>query len=251
MLTPAQQAALDAQVNGAAPIGQNPTNRYQFESYPGCNQGGGMGATQYNRAIDISQANKEQCGMYTLYVDLSNSSISGSRMLTLGGGWGIASDADLAITYGNFPAGTQFLFDVDAANVIGGKSADTNPTVWVPWSDYLFADKHFLFARLDAQETGGTEASIAAFKIFISNSVLKRTLVDQGNWGIIAPTLKGSFCDPCLQDDNSRASWVGFMPVSGHDTVAISLPNDLVATLEFCVEKYENARNMTLCAATV
>jgi hypothetical protein len=246
-MTPEQQRALDAYVNGGAPaVGQNLPG-VQVNPYSGCNQGGGMGSTQYNRAIDISQANKEQCGIYTLYVDTSSTSISGNQMLTLGGGFGLANNANLAIEYGNFPSGTTFLFDVDVANVIGGKSANHSPLYFIQWLDYLFADKHFLFARLDAKDNAGTAASLAAFATFQNNSILKRTIIDQGNWGVVAPSIEGVFCDPCLQDDDTRASWIGRMPVSGHDVVAISLTNDLIAKLEFCVEQYENARNMTLC----
>lgn len=250
MLTAAQQALLDNYANGAAPVlpgqGGAPVT---VQPYQGCYQGGGMGATQYNKAIDISQANKEQCGIYTLYVDLSSTSISGNKMLTLGGGFAIASDSTLAIEYGNFPSGTGFLFDVDVSNVIGGNQANYNPTVFMPWLDYLFADKHFMFARLDAKDNAGTAASLAAFATFQNNKVLKRTIVDQGNWGTVSPSIEGVFCDPCLQDDDTRASWVGRMPVSGHDVVAISLTNDMIAILEFCVEQYENARNMTICGA--
>lgn len=247
MLTAAQQALLDAYVNGQAPNLNAAQQNVQVNSYAGCNQGGGMGQTQYNRAIDISQANKEQCGMYTLYVDTSSTSISGAKMLVLGGGFAIASDSSLAIEYGKFPSGTAFLFDTDVANVIGGNEANYSPLVFLPWLDYLFADKHFMFARLDAKDNAGTAASLAAFATFQNNKVLKRTIVDQGNWGQVAPQIEGVFCDPCLQDDNTRASWIGRMPVSGHDIVAISLTNDLVAILEFCVEQYENARNMTFC----
>lgn len=209
-----------------------------------------MGQTQYNRAIDISQANKEQCGMYTLYVDMSSTSITGNRMLTLGGSFSDPSDADLAIEYGDFAAGTTFLFDVDVANVIGGNAANYNPQIWMRWMDLLFIDKHFMFTRLDAKDNAGTAASLAAFATFQNNKVLKRTIQDQGNWGVVAPQLEGVFCDPCLQDDDTRASWIGRMPVSGHDVVAISLTNDLIAILEFCVEQYENARNMTFCATS-
>lgn len=247
-MTPEQQRALDNFVNGIAPnIGGNQQN-VQVNSYPGCNQGGGFGPTKYNRAIDISQANKEQCGIYTLYIDASSTSISGNRMLTLGGGFAIASDSSLAIEYGAFPSGTTFLFDVDVANVIGGNSANYNPTVFLPWLDYLFADKHFMFARLDAKDNAGTAASLAAFATFQNNKILKRTIKDEGNWGTVSPQLEGVFCDPCLQDDDTRASWIGRMPVSGHNVTAISITNDLVAILEFCVEQYEVGRNMTLCS---
>lgn len=247
-MTPEQQAALDAYVSGSARNIYANQQNVQVNPYQGCAQNGGMGRTQYNRAIDISQANKEQCGVYVLYVDISSTSISGNQMLTLGGGFGIASNANLAIEYANFPSGTTFLFDVDVANVIGGKSANHNPTYFISWLDYLFADKHFMFARLDAKDNAGTAASLAAFSTFSNNKILKRTIVDQGNWGSVSPELQGVFCDPCLQDDDTRASWVGLMPVSGHDVVAISLTNDLIAILEFCVEQYENSRNMTLCA---
>lgn len=247
MLTPAQQAELNGFAGGASPVGGVPAGQIvQVQSYPGCNQGGGVGPTQQSAVIDVSQANKEQCGMMTLYIDRTSTGATGARMLTLGGSVAIPSDAALAQEYYDFPAATAFLFDEDIANEIGGNDSNYNPTLFLEFLDLLFIDQHFLFARLDAKDNG---SSGTAFTTFAGNSLFKRTLDVQGNWGTISPKIVPVFCDPCLQNDDTRMSWVGYMPVSGHDLLGISLPAGLKTILEFCVNKYENARNMTLCAA--
>lgn len=250
-MTPQEQADLLGFANqGAQTIPGQAQNTTQFNSYPGCPQGGGVGPTQQSVPIDVSQANKEQCGMMTLYIDRSSTTISTTRMLTLGGSVAIPSDAALAREYYDFPSATTFMFDEDVANVIGGNEANFSPIIFLPFLDLLFIDKHFIFSRMDAKDNGGTAASLAAFVTFSGNTLFKRTLLQHANWGTVAPKIVPVFCDPCLDDDDTRMSWVGYMPVSGHDILGISLPSGLRAVLEFCVNKYENARNMTICTVS-
>lgn len=244
-----QQALLNFATQGAAPNNGQATNTTEFTSYPGCNQGGGVGPTQASVPIDVSQANKEQCGMMTLYIDRTATTASTTRMLTLGGSVAIPSDAALAREYYDFPSTTSFLFDEDIANEIGGNDYNYSPIIFLPFLDLLFIDQHFIFSRMDAKDTSGTVAGAAAFATFSGNSLFKRTLDVQGNWDTVAPKIVPVFCDPCLQNDNTRMSWVGYMPVSGHDLLGISLPAGLKTQLEFCVNKYENARNMTVCSS--
>ena len=249
------QAEINALTNfanaGAAPVNNGSQNTVTVVPYAGCNQGGGVGPTQASVPIDVSQANKEQCGMMTLYIDRTATTASTTRMLTLGGAVAIPSDAALAREYYDFPSGTAFLFDEDIANEIGGNDYNYSPIIFMPFLDLLFIDQHFIFSRMDAKDTSGTVAGGAAFATFAGNSLFKRTLDIQGDWDTTAPKVVPTFCDPCLQNDNTRMSWIGYMPVSGHDLLGISLPAGLKTQLEFCVNKYENARNMTTCAANV
>lgn len=244
-MTEQERAALVNFANGNVQAPATNPNLTTVQNYQGCDQGNRVGATQPSVPIDVSQANKEQCGMMTIFIDRTSTSLSSTRMLTLGGSVAIPSDAALAREYYDFPSTTAFMFDEDASSIIGGNEANYNPIVFLPFLDLLFIDQHFIFARMDAKDTGSTGT---AFTTFIGNPILKRTLDQQGNWGVTAPKIQPTFCDPCLQDNDTRMSWVGYMPVSGHDLVAIALPTGLKATLEWCVSKYENARNMTICS---
>lgn len=244
-MTEAERAALLNFAAGnvqPAPANQNLTT---VQNYQGCDQGNRVGATQPSVPIDVSQANKEQCGMMTIYIDRTATTLSSTRMLTLGGSVAIPSDAALAREYYDFPSSTAFMFDEDASNIIGGNDSNYNPIVFLPFLDLLFIDQHFIFARMDAKDNGSTGT---AFDTFAGNPIFKRTLDIQGNWGTTSPKIQPVFCDPCLQDDGTRMSWVGFMPVSGHDLLGIALPTGLKVITEWCVSKYENARNMTVCS---
>lgn len=250
MLTAKQKADLLAFAAGANPQpGINP-NLTTVQSYQGCAQNTSVGPTQESVPIDPSKANQDQCGIMPLYIDRSATTLSGAKMLTIGGSVSVVSDAALAREYYNFASSVNFLFDEDSANVIGGNQANYSPIIFLPFLDLLVSGRNMIFGRVDSEENGGTVASLAAFATFKAGKVFKRSLVTQGDWEVISPNIIPVLCDPCLQDDNTHASWIGNMPVSSQDLVGISIPLGFVGNLQFCVYQYENARNLTMCAAS-
>lgn len=249
MLSASAKAALLAFQNGAVSnIPGVASQAVQVQTYPGCNQGTSVGATQESIPIDASQANQNQCGVFVLHVDRTATSLSLTRKLTIGGYFAAVSDAALAREYGDFPSTTNFLFDEDSANIIGGNSANYSPTIFQPWLDYLVGDRHMIFSTLNAKDEGGTATTQAAFTTFSNQKIQKRSILDYADWGSVTPQIEPNLCSPCATGSTQYvAQWQGFMPVSGHDVIAIDLPLNLQASLEFCVYQYENARQMTIC----
>lgn len=254
MLTAAQRAALVSYSQGA--VSQIPgvaTTAVQVQNYPGCNQGIAVGPTQESVPIDASQANQNQCGIFVLHIDRTATTISGTRKFTIGGYFAQVSDAALAREYGDFPSTTNFMFDEDNATEIGGNSANFSPLIFMPWLDLLVGDRHMIFSTLNAKDEGGTSATQTAFTTFSNQKLQKRSIQDQADWGVIAPNIEPNLCAPCVTGSASSytAQWQGFMPVSGHDVLAIDIPINFKGTLEWCVYQYENARQMTICPQSI
>lgn len=246
MLTAEQQAKLRAFAAGQVQIGPGqvpPDQVVQIQAYPGCPQNNQVGPTQMSVPVDLSQANQDQCGLVTIYIDRTSTDATGSRLLVIGGCIG-EGDSAIAQEFFEFPS-TPLLVDEDLDNVIGGNSPNYNPTVFIPWLQCQVENKNMMFSTLLGEDTGSTGGAFTTFK---NQKLLKSSLSMEGDWETCNPKLKGSFCDPCFSDNELHAKWDGFMPVSGANAIALVIPAGFNGNLQFCVFQYENARNMTMCA---
>lgn len=228
-----------AQGNVTVPGTNLPTEVIQ--NYPGCNQNGSVGATSPSRPLDLSKFNTDQCGLMSFYVDLSKSNTTNNYTLVFGGEIGTGRQQVATDIYEINLAAGGLLANLDVADVVGVNAADFNPTDLFDWLQDTFSGHHMLFQRLDILRTSGTVDMTSLGKI------RKYSLSPEGDWSVCNPKLQQNFCDPCLDDSGSRVSYQGFLPVGTVDAIAMDLPTDLVATFEFCVYRYENARNMTKC----
>lgn len=228
-----------AQGNVTVPGTNLPTEVVQ--NYPGCNQNSKVAATDPSRPLDLSKFNTDQCGLMSFYVDLSSSSTTANYTLVLGGNIGTGRSQVATDIYEMNLASGGLLADVDVANVFGVNAADFNPTDIFDWLQDTFNGYHWIAQRLDVERTSGSVDLTSLGKI------RKYSLSPVGDWGVCNPRLQQNFCDPCLDDNGSRVSYQGFFPVGTVEAIAIDLPTDLVATFEFCIYRYENARNMTKC----
>lgn len=241
MLSQAQIAQLDAAAAGAIQLPGGNTPGVVVESYPGCNQGGGVGPTDPSRPIDPSKFNTDQCGLVSFYIDTTNTTIASKRTLMLGGQVGTGESQVATDIYGVTLAAGGLLADLDVADVVGVDSANFNPTDLMDWIQDIFASRNFVFQRIDIERTAGTTDLTTLGKI------RKYSLSPEGDWEISNPKIQQNFCDPCLMDDGSRASYQGFFPVSAVDAFTLDIPTGIAITLEMCVFSYENAKNMTKC----
>ncbi len=249
MLTAEQRARLIAQQNGTYtnPNTLPPAQRMEFTSYPGCPQNNGWGQTQESVLIDPSQANLNQCGLTNIFIDRSSSSLSGTRRLVIGGG---IMEGDNAIVENvfDFPSTPALFADEDASTIGIEDGVLMDAGVFTSWLNDFLKGNNIVFGRMDAESLLTTAAGLAAFATFKASTIQKRTVEIQGNWDTINPKISPVFCDPCLQDDGTHASWIGNMPLSARDLIALTIPAGLSARLDFCVDKYENSKNMTVCA---
>lgn len=241
-LTQAQIDALNAAAAGnvIVPGTQNPT--VQVDSYPGCNQGGRVGPTDFSKPIDSTKFNTDQCGLVSFYVDTTATSITTARTLVLGGQLGTGRSQVAEDIFGITPAAGGFLADLDLADVVGVDSANFNPTDLFDWLQDIFAAHEMIFQRIDIERTAGTTDLTTLGKI------RKYSLKPEGDWEVCNPKIQQNFCDPCLMDDGSRVSYQGFFPTSALNAWAMNIPTGIALTFEMCVYQYENAKNMTICS---
>lgn len=211
--------------------------------YPGCPQGMSVGATQKSIPQDPSKFNTDQCGLLSFYVDTTNTAITNKTTLVLGGQISTGREQVAEDIFGINVATGGLIADLDFPNVVGVDSANFNPTDLMDWLQDIFAARNFVFQRLDIERTSG-DADLT-----VLGKIRKFSLSPEGDWEVCNPKLQQNFCEPCFQDDGSRASYVGFFPVSAVDAVALDIPAGLALTFEWCVFEYENAKNMTKCAA--
>lgn len=241
-LTQSQINALNAFASGqiAAGAPQNSIGPIVVQPYPGCPQTGNVGVTQQTVPINVGAANVSQCGAVTLFVDMSSSAFTGSRQFVAGGCIS-GGDVTIATEMFGFPT-TVLLADLDVANVIGPNSANYNPTLFMDWFQCQLENKNMIFSGLTAENTGDQ----TAFDTFKRSNILTSTLEMENTWGNCKSRIKSTICSPCPEDDDT-AEWRGMIGLSGSSAMSLIFPNDLVATLTFCVFAYEGARNVTTC----
>lgn len=245
MLTPEQRAKLDAFANGQVVCDTKPqVQLIQVQaSKAGCEESCNVAATQETRAIDVANANQAQCGVLPLYIDTTNSTISGSRQLVLGGCIS-GGDVTIATEYFGFPT-TALLADLDVANVIGGKSANYNPTLFIPWLQCQIENNNMTFNGFTVENLGGA-GGLTAFNTFKSQRIATATLEPWSSWGKCESGRNRIVCGPCTDNENI-AQFTGFIGVSARAASSMIIPEDLNVVLEFCVYNYEGARNITVC----
>lgn len=241
MLTAQQIAELDAAANGNVILvaGQNTI----LNTYPGCNQGGGIGATDPSRPIDASKFNSDQCGLMSIYIDTTNTALTTAKTFVMGGQVSTGRSQVATDIYGITLAAGGLLADSDVDDQIGVDSANFAPTNFIDWMNDIFSGHHIIAKRLNIERTSGSADLNTLGKI------RKYSLKPEGDWEVCNPKLQQNFCDPCIMDDGSRVSYEGYLPITTLDAIALDIPIGLALTLEFCVFLYENSRNMTQCAA--
>lgn len=240
-MTQAQIAALDAAAAGNISVPGTNLPGVEVNSYAGCNQGGGVGATDPSRPIDPSKFNTDQCGLVSFYVDLTPTTVTTKKTLVLGGQIATGEEQVATDIYGIVVAAGGLLADTDIANLVGVDSANFNPTDLFHWLQDIFAAHNMVFQRIDIERTAGT------IDLTTLGKIRKFSLSPEGDWEVCNPKIQQNFCDPCLMDDGSRVSYQGFFPVSALDAFALDIPAGIAITMEMCVFSYENSRNMTKC----
>lgn len=241
-LTQAQIDELNAAAAGNVTVPGTTNPAVTVESYPGCNQGGKVGATDFSKPIDSSKFNTDQCGLVSFYVDTTNSTITTSRTLVLGGQIQTGESQVATDIFGITLAPGGLLADLDLDDVVGVDSANFNPTDLFHWLQNIFAAHEIIFQRIDIERTSGT------FDLTGLGKIRKYSLRPEGDWEVCNPKIQQNFCDPCLMDDGSRVSYQGFFPTSALNAWAMNIPAGAALTFEMCVYKYENAKNMTTCS---
>lgn len=244
-LTPEQIVKLNAFANGTVDcsIPVTPTVIEVRKSDPGCAESCNVAPTQQTVPIDVANANQAQCGILPLYIDMSSTSISGSRQLVLGGCIS-GGDVTIANEFFGFPT-TALLADLDVANVIGGKSANYNPTLFIPWLQCQLENNNMTFNGFTAENLGGA-GSLTAFEAFKAQRIATATLEPWSSWGKCESGRNRVVCGPCTDNENI-AKFTGFIGVSARAAASLIIPEDLDVVLEFCVYNYEGARNITTC----
>lgn len=245
MLTAEQRAKLDAFANGTVDCSLPRVNQVieVRQADPGCVESCTVAPTQETRLIDVANANQAQCGVLPIYIDTTNSTISGSRQLVLGGCIS-GGDVTIATEFFGFPT-TALLADLDVANVIGGKSANYNPTLFIPWLQCQIENNNMTFKGFTVENLGGA-TGLTAFDTFKSQRIATATLEPWSSWGKCESGRNRIVCGPCTDNDNV-AQFTGFIGVSARAAASIIIPEDLDVVLEFCVYNYEGARNITTC----
>lgn len=240
MLTAEQQAKLNAMANGTATCERTVSNVQFIQVREGadCPETCNIGETQQTVPIDVSKANQAQCGIVTFYIDRSSTSDSGDRQLTLGG---CITTVELAQEFYSFPS-TPLFSESTIEDQIGANEANYAGNVFLPFADCQLENKNMTFSALTAENTGDQ----TAFDTFRRGKIRTASMDMENSWGVCKSSRKSILCGPCENDDTT-ASWRGFMGISGHSALSINIPAGLEATLTFCVYNYEGARNITVC----
>lgn len=245
-MTPEEKLAqLNAFANGTVDCKKNvtPTVIEVRHEDAGCEESCNVAPTKQTVPIDVANANQAQCGILPLFIDMSSTTISGSRQLVLGGCIS-TGDVTLATEFFGFPT-TALLADLDVANVIGGKSANFNPTLFIPWLQCQLENNNMTFNGFTAENLGGATA-LAAFDTFKAQRIATAKLDPWNSWSKCESGRNRVVCGPCTDNENV-AKFTGFIGVSARSAASLIIPEDLDVVLEFCVYNYEGARNITNC----
>lgn len=245
-MTPEQLAKLNAFANGTfeCKVPSTPIVVDVRQQDTGCEQSCNVAPTQQTVLIDVANANQAQCGIMSLFIDMTSTTISAARQLTMGGCLR-GGDETLGTEFFGFPT-TAYIWGLDVANVIGGKSANFNPTLFDDWFQCQLENNNMVFSNITAENLGGA-TSLDAFNTFKAQSIRTATVNPWDSWGNCQTSRKKILCGPCTDNENI-AQFTGLMAVSARAAVSINIPDNLNVVLDFCVTLHEGARNMTVCA---